>query len=61
MAQLTGYAPINPLAFEIIEDSTAKKLPSYPENFEVQVSYNNDWWIQFRSDWVEQCTEALLD
>jgi putative spermidine/putrescine transport system substrate-binding protein len=60
MAKLTGYAPTNLLAYELIDEASSKKLSSYPENKEVQFEIDWKWWKENKEIWAERCLEALL-
>jgi len=43
-AKLMTYGPLNKKAFEFIDADTARRLPTYPENFKGQVISDDDWW-----------------
>lgn len=60
MAKLASYAPTNPRAYDLIDESIAKKLVTYPANREKAFAKDEIWWKDNRDKWVEICTEALL-
>jgi len=43
-ARLMYYAPQNPKAFDLLEPSLAKLMPSYPENEKLAHIINFEWW-----------------
>ena len=43
-AKSMTYGPLNPKAFQYIDAETAKRLPTYPENYKVQVVSDDEWW-----------------
>ena len=59
MAKLGGYGPTNPRALALIDDATARKLPTYADNFKLEFQKNEEWWKNNRQKWVEACTAAL--
>jgi putative spermidine/putrescine transport system substrate-binding protein len=61
MAKLTAYPPINPLMYDYVDEATAKLLPNYPDNLAVSYPASHEWWAEYRDEWAERCTEALLE
>jgi putative spermidine/putrescine transport system substrate-binding protein len=59
MAQLGGYGPTNPRALALIDQTAAKKLPTYADNYNLVFQKNEEWWKDNRQKWVEACTAAL--
>ena len=43
-AKLMLYGPLNPKAFDHIDEETAKNLPTYPANYRNQVVSDDEWW-----------------
>lgn len=60
MAKVSGYAPVHPDAYRYIDPVTAKKLPTYPENFKQTFQKDELWWKNNRQQWIEACTSAVL-
>jgi putative spermidine/putrescine transport system substrate-binding protein len=60
MSKLSGYAPTNPRAYQFLDPSTAKKLPTYKDNFKQIFKKNEAWWKDHRTEWIETCTSGLL-
>lgn len=60
MARLAGYAPTNPRAFDLLDPATARKLPTYPENFRQTFKKDEQWWKANRQSWIEACTAGVL-
>jgi putative spermidine/putrescine transport system substrate-binding protein len=60
MAKLLAYAPTNARAFELIDDATAQKLVTHPDNYKKAWAKNEAWWKENREKWVETCSEMLL-
>jgi putative spermidine/putrescine transport system substrate-binding protein len=56
-ANLTGYAPVNPKAFDLIDKSIAPWLSTRPENVEQGVLINAQWWTdkleKLHNRWLE--------
>lgn len=60
MAKLSGNAPTNPEAFALLDEETARKMPTFPENFEKQFKKDEVWWKENRTQWVEACKAGLM-
>lgn len=60
-ARASSMAPTNPDAFALIDDETARKLPTYPENFEPMYEKNEAWWEENRAAWAEACLAAIIE
>ena len=60
LARLIGYAPSNPRAYEYLEASAAKKLPTFPDNLNQTVLKDDGWWIPNRTKWLESCMDAIV-
>ena len=60
IANIIGYGPVNPRAFQFIGTATAQKLPTYPANYKQRFIQDNSWWSQNRQKWLEACTAAVL-
>lgn len=60
-SQLTAYPNINPKLYDYIDEEEAKLFPNYPANLEKQFVAGNEWWAEYRDEWAERCTEALLE
>jgi len=43
-ARLLYYAPQNPKAFDLLDPSLAKLMPSHPDNEKVAHVANYKWW-----------------
>lgn len=43
-AKSMTYGPVNPKAFEHIDEETAQRLPTYPANFKTQIISDDEWW-----------------
>ena len=60
MAKLLSYAPTNPRAFDFIDDATARKLVTHADNFNRAWAMDVPWWTENRDQWLEICTQTLL-
>ena len=43
-ARLLFYAPLNPKAYDLLEPSIARQLPTYPDNERVAHVMDSEWW-----------------
>ena len=43
-ARLLFYAPLNPRAYDLLEPSIARQLPTYPDNERVAHVMDSEWW-----------------
>jgi putative spermidine/putrescine transport system substrate-binding protein len=59
LAKLTGYAPTNDDAYKFLDDATAKKMVTYPENNKGTFQKDENWWQQNSDKWVETCSSVL--
>ena len=60
MARLSGNAPTNSDAFELLDDEIARRMPTYPENFAKQFKKDEAWWKENRTTWAEACKAGLM-
>jgi putative spermidine/putrescine transport system substrate-binding protein len=60
MARLSGNAPVNPKAYELLDEATARRMPTHPDNFPKMIKKDEAWWKENRTKWVETCKAALL-
>jgi len=60
LAKLSGYGPVNPLAFQHLDEETARDLPTYPQNLRQMFVRDDGWWQQNRQQWFEACRAAVL-
>jgi putative spermidine/putrescine transport system substrate-binding protein len=60
MAKLSGLAPTHPGAYKFLDAATARKLPTYPENFRQTFQKSEQWWKATRQQWIEACTAGVL-
>jgi putative spermidine/putrescine transport system substrate-binding protein len=59
LARETGYAPTNNDAYKVLDDATAKKMVTYPENSKGTFQKDESWWQANGDKWVETCSAAL--
>lgn len=59
LAKLIGYAPTNPKAYDLLEQSFAERLSTYPANTKNVFSPDDNWWSANVSKWTETCLGAL--
>ena len=43
-ARLLFYAPLNPRAYDLLEPSIARQLPTYPDNERLAHVMDSEWW-----------------
>ena len=63
MPQYITYGPTNAKAYElgIIDEGTAKRLPSHPDNAANQLVVNNDWYAKWEKFAAEAYQEMLTE
>lgn len=60
LAELTYNGPVNKLAFGYIHDNNIlKRLPSYPENKEKMLPFDNEWWGE-NEEWLLEQWNIML-
>lgn len=59
MAQLTGNAPTNTAANDLLDDAAKRKMATYPANLKLTYSKDESWWYQNRTKWIELALPAL--
>jgi putative spermidine/putrescine transport system substrate-binding protein len=59
LARLTGFAPTNADAYRYLDETAARRLPTYPANAEQTFRNDETWWQQNRQSWVAICRTAL--
>lgn len=60
MARLSGNAPTNSKALDLLAPELARVMPTWPENFKKGFRKGEKWWVEHRAAWVEACTAGLL-
>ena len=60
MAKLSGNAPTNPKALDLLPPALARTMPTWPDNFKLGFEKGERWWIEQRPKWIEACTAGLL-
>jgi len=62
MAEMTGYPTVNQGIFDYLPPETdLSTFPTHPENLKVSFPQNGQWWVEHADEWVDRCTEAVLD
>ncbi len=63
MPQYITYGPTNSVAYDlgIIDDATARRLPSHPDNAGHQLVVNNDWYAKWEKFASEAYQEMLTE
>ncbi|MBS0222369.1 MAG: ABC transporter substrate-binding protein [Proteobacteria bacterium] len=60
MAKLSGYAPSNPAALPLLDEATARKMATYPDNAKHIFRKDEGWWKENRAKWVDACKAGLM-
>lgn len=59
MAELTGYAPTNPLALDLLSDTAKRKMVTYPANQNQTFLTGYEYWAANQPRWTEKASQAL--
>ncbi|MGE0718071.1 MAG: ABC transporter substrate-binding protein [Alphaproteobacteria bacterium] len=59
-ATLLGNGPTNPKALDAIPADRARLLPTYPDNLNVMLASDDDWWIANRDEAIERFNAWIL-
>lgn len=59
MAKLTGYAPTNTSANNMLDDATKQKMATYPAHLKLTYPKDEVWWYKNRQQWIELALPAL--
>jgi putative spermidine/putrescine transport system substrate-binding protein len=61
LAELTGYAPMNPDALPLVSKETRPWLSTEPENLKNAVQFNNEWWAANEAALIERWTKWVAE
>jgi putative spermidine/putrescine transport system substrate-binding protein len=60
-AKAIPYGPVNGKAYEHIDDSVARMLPSHPDNLKNLIAFDHDWWAENRMSAQEMWEKWVLE
>jgi putative spermidine/putrescine transport system substrate-binding protein len=59
LSRITGLSPVNPSAYDELDEATRAKLTTYPSNLAATFANDEAWWMANRDAWVELCGASL--
>lgn len=59
--EMATNGPVNQRSYDFIDEERAQLLPTYPENFELLVRQDDDWWNENQADTIERFEAWLLE
>jgi putative spermidine/putrescine transport system substrate-binding protein len=60
-AKLIPYGPVNQKAYDYIDKTYGKLLPSHPDNVKLQIFLNHEYWSQNREKGAELWTKWAIE